>query len=517
MGILEEDVVRVREASDLVAIASERIALKRVGRRHQGLCPFHAERTPSFSVNGELGVYFCFGCGARGDVITFIRELEHLAFADAVERLAARAGISLRYDDAAVKKVRQRRDRLVEVVAESAARYHELLLHSPEGGLARRYLRSRGFDGDVARRFHLGWAPESSDLISRELQNRGFSRDDLLEAGVSFVNRSNRLQDHFRSRLMFPVYDVRGEPAGFGGRTLGAAGPKYRNSPETALYQKSRLLYGLNWSKDEIVAKSEAIVCEGYTDVMGAFVAGLPRAVATCGTALADGHVELLKNFARTLVLAFDADSAGAAATERFYAWEDRYELLLKVVKLSPGEDPADLAQGNPERLRSAVAEARPFLRFRLERLLEQGDRQSAEGRATLAERAIALIAQHPSDLVRDQYLMELSGTLSIAPERLREATRERRSTDGAARRGAAGTPDRPRQESEAQGDRGAPRALLAKVDRREIEGLRLAVHRPETVAARLVPELFSHRVTSSAFAALVASATFHESLERSD
>lgn len=519
MGILEEDVARVREASDLVAIASERIALKRVGRRHQGLCPFHAERTPSFSVNGELGVYYCFGCGARGDVITFVRELEQLAFAEAVEHLASRAGIPLRYD-AAASKVRQRRDRLVEVVAEAAARYHELLLHSPEGGMARRYLRSRGFEGDVARRFHLGWAPESSDLLSRELQNRGFSRDDLLDAGVSFVNRANRLQDHFRSRVMFPVYDVRGEPVGFGGRTLGPAGPKYKNSPETLLYQKSRLLYGLNWSKDEIVAKSEAIVCEGYTDVMGAFAAGLPRAVATCGTALADGHVELLKNFARTLVLAFDADSAGAAATERFYAWEDRFELLLKVAKFSPGEDPADLARRDPERLRRAVAEARPFLRFRLERVLEQGDRQDAEGRATLAERAIALVAQHPNDLVRDQYLMELSTTLSIAPERLREATRARRGRDGVGRPavGATAATGAELPPISTRGPVGGEaRSLRAGVDRREIEALRLAVHWPEAVADRLVAELLSHRVTRSALAALAASATFHEALERCD
>src|ERR687883_458451 len=174
MGILDEDVARVREATNMVAVVSEHVGLKRVGRRYQGLCPFHSEKTPSFTVNPELGLYHCFGCGAGGDAIRFVREVEHLDFVGAVERLAGRAGITLRYDDAAVSRDRQRRDRLVEAMAAAVAWYHQLLLEGPEAGLARRYLRSRGFDGDVVRRFQLGWAPDGFDALSRELARQKF-------------------------------------------------------------------------------------------------------------------------------------------------------------------------------------------------------------------------------------------------------------------------------------------------------------------------------------------------------
>jgi DNA primase len=321
VGILDEDVARVREATNMVAVVSEHIALKRVGRRYQGLCPFHAEKTPSFSVNPELGLYHCFGCGAGGDAIRFVREVEHLDFATAVERLAAKAGITLRYDDAAVGRDRQRRDRLVEATAAAVAFYHRLLLEDPGAGVARKYLRSRGFDGDVARAFSLGWSPDSYDALSLHLQrDKKFARQDVLDAGLAFVNRVNKLQDFFRSRVMFPIFDVRGDPVAFGGRAL-EGGPKYKNSPESTIYQKSRILYGLNWAKPEVVAKSEAVICEGYTDVIAFFGAGVPRAVATCGTALAEDHVKVLRNFAPNLVLAYDADDAGQNAALRIYQW----------------------------------------------------------------------------------------------------------------------------------------------------------------------------------------------------
>src|SRR5215207_7481749 len=317
MGILDDDVARVRESTDLVALAGEHIALKRVGRRFMGLCPFHNEKTPSFSINPELGVFHCFGCQKSGDAITFIREIEHLDFVEAIERLAARAGITLRYDTVAVGKDRKRKERLSEVVGAAIAFYHRLLVEAPEGGPGRKHLRNRNFDGDAARRFQLGWAPDGFDALSVHLQREGFERKDIQDAGLAFVNRANKLQDQFRSRLMFPIYDARGEPAGFGGRALGDQMPKYKNSPETPIYQKSRLLYGLNWAKGEIVARGDVVICEGYTDVMAFALAGTPNAVATCGTALADDHFQILKNLARKVVLAYDADSAGQAARPR--------------------------------------------------------------------------------------------------------------------------------------------------------------------------------------------------------
>ncbi len=210
MGIVDEDIARVRDATDLVALAGEHLALKRVGNRMMGLCPFHSEKSPSFSINPDMGMFFCFGCGKSGDAITFVREVEHLDFADAVERLAARAGITLRYDNNAVAKDRSKKARLSEVVDAAIEYYHQLLLTGSEAKNARGYLRSRGFDGDAVRRFKLGFSPDDWDKASHHLQQAGFKREDIKEAGLAFVNKANKLQDFFRGRVMFPIYDSRG-------------------------------------------------------------------------------------------------------------------------------------------------------------------------------------------------------------------------------------------------------------------------------------------------------------------
>jgi DNA primase len=499
VGILDEDVARVREATNMVAIVSEHLALKRVGRRYQGLCPFHAEKSPSFSVNPELGLYHCFGCGVGGDAIRFIREIEHLDFATAVERLAAKANITLRYDDAAVTKDRQRRDRLVEAMTAAVDFYHRLLLEDASAGLARRYLRSRGFDGDVARAFSIGWAPDRYDLLSVHLQQQRFARQDVVDAGLAFVNRVNKLQDFFRGRVMFPIFDVRGDAVAFGGRAL-EGGPKYKNSPESPIYTKSRVLYGLNWAKPEIVAKSEAVICEGYTDVIAFFGAGVPRAVATCGTALTEDHVRVLRNFAPNLVLGYDADEAGQNAALKIYQWEASYEIRLSVADLPPGQDPADVGLEDPTRLAAAVEGARPFLQFRLDRLLRAADLASVEGRAETAKAAVAMVAEHPSDLVRDQYLMQLAERVGIDVDRLRRAAADGKRSD---------RPGRP------EATDAAPRPRPPARDRAEVEALRVAVHEPALVAALLDDALFLDPVVHEAYGLLASSATFHEALER--
>jgi DNA primase len=504
MGILDDDVARVREATDLVALAGEHIALKRVGRRFMGLCPFHNEKTPSFSINPELGVYMCFGCQKSGDAITFIREVEHLDFVEAVERLAAHAGITLRYDSANVGKDRKRKERLSEVVGAAIAFYQRLLIEAPEGGPGRKHLRSRNFDGDAARRFQLGWAPDGFDALSVHLQREGFERKDIQAAGLAFVNRANKLQDQFRSRLMFPIYDSRGEPAGFGGRALGEQMPKYKNSPETPIYQKSRLLYGLNWAKGEIVARGEVVICEGYTDVMAFALAGTPNAVATCGTALADEHFQILKNLARKVVLAYDADSAGQAAAERWYQWEQAYEVQVQVADLPAGRDPGDLWKDDPDALPAAIERAAPFLQFRIDRLLAGADLRSLESRARAAEDAAGIVAAHPNELVRDQYVMKLAGMLEIDADQLRAAVR-------------AGPRRRPGRDARPGGDTETPAPRPTQVDRRELDVLRWAIHRPELVADWLDASLFVDPAARSVFELLAESATFQEALDASD
>jgi len=503
MGILDEDVARVRESTDLAALAGEHVALKRVGRRFTGLCPFHSEKTPSFTINPELGLYYCFGCHARGDAITFIREVEHLDFVEAVERLATRCGITLRYDDVSFSKERARKQRLHEAVAAAVDFYHGLLLEGAEAGGARRYLRGRGFDGEAARRFSLGYAPDSYDKLSTHLQQGKFARGDIVDAGLAFVNRTNRLQDSFRARLMFPIWDGRGEPAGFGGRTLTDQGPKYKNSQETPIYHKSRLLYGLNWAKGEIVARAEVVLCEGYTDVMAFHLAGVPNAVATCGTALADDHFVILKNLARKITLAYDADAAGQAAAERCYTWERRYEVQLQVADLPSGRDPADVWHDDPAAPARAVEQATPFLEFRIDRLLDAADMTSLEGRARAAEGAAALIGEHPSDLVRDQYVMKLASRIEIDADRLRSAVARARSGD--------------RRRDEERGRDTQPDAGSAEpgrsVDRREIDALRWVIHAPEMVGARIESALFHDPLARAAFEALAGADEFSDAL----
>src|SRR3954453_18812413 len=471
MGILDEDVGRVRDATDLVALASEHLALKRVGKNFVGLCPFHSEKTPSFNVSPDMGRYRCFGCDASGDAITFVREVEHLDFVDAVERLAARAGITLRYDDKSIAKDRTKKQRLAEAVADAIAFHHGLLLDSGDGGVARRYLRSRGFDGDAARQFLLGWSPDEWDRLSVHLQRQKFVRDDIVDAGLAFVNKVNKLQDQFRARLMFPIYDARGEAAGFGGRALGADGPKYKNSPETPIYQKSRLLYGLNWAKGDVVARGEVVICEGYTDVMAFALAGAPNAVATCGTALADEHFQILKNLARKVVLAYDSDAAGQGAAEKWYGWEQRFDIQLQVADLPVGKDPADVWRDEPAALLHALERAAPFLQFRLDRVLAAADLATLEGRARAAEAGADIVAQHPSDLVRDQYVMKLAGELDIDADRLRDTVARHRKEQAAG--GGRATPSPSARQSRDTRDEPPPtRRAPVKVDRRELDVL---------------------------------------------
>ncbi|MFM9226594.1 MAG: DNA primase [Actinomycetota bacterium] len=317
MGIADDDIARVRSATVLSDIVAPHVQLRRTGRSQVGLCPFHGERTPSFNVTDETGRYMCFGCGAKGDVFNFIQQMEHLDFVGAVERLASRAGIELRYTSGGDLGERKRRKELHALVDKAAEWYHERLLEGPDARAARDYLRARGLAGDVARSFRLGWAPEDWDQLCRALDAPSAL---LTEAGLGFVNKAGRLQDFFRARVLFPIFDDKGAPVAFGGRILpGSTDPaKYKNSIETPIYAKSRTLYGLNWAKGDIVRQDRVIVCEGYTDVIGFHRSGLATAVATCGTALTEDHVRLLKRFAKNVVLAFDADAAGPGAAERF-------------------------------------------------------------------------------------------------------------------------------------------------------------------------------------------------------
>ncbi|MGA8726152.1 MAG: DNA primase [Acidimicrobiales bacterium] len=507
MGIPDEDVARVRAATDIVALVGEHAALKRQGQRFVGLCPFHSEKTPSFSVNAEAGLYHCFGCDASGDTISFVRATEHLDFVDAVRRLADRAGITI-HEDAGSTRENARRKVLLDAMETAVEWYHRRLLTSDDAGLARDYLRSRGYDGEVVRRFRLGWAPDDWDALCSAL---GLTEDVAVGTGLGFVNRRGRLQDAFRGRILFPICDTSGHPVALGGRVLpGSTDPaKYKNSAETPIYSKRRSLYALNWAKRDVVATGEVVVCEGYTDVIGFFGAGVERAVATCGTALAEEHVKILRNFATRIVLAFDADTAGQAAAGRFYEWERRLEVDVAVAALPAGADPADLARTDPGALAAAVRDARPFLSFRVEGILAGAELGTAEGRAKAADTALGAVAEHPDDLVRDQYVMLVAERCRLEPDRLRERLEQIRRA-GPRPVTSEGSGARIREESRRPVVRGTTRAPEFRPG---LEALRLAIHRPEEIGANLEDVLFADEVQREAFRSLVGADDLHEAI----
>ena len=501
MAISDSEIAQVRGATDIVALISEHVALKKSGRRWTGLCPFHGEKTPSFSVNAEEGIYYCFGCRASGDQITFVREIQHVDFGEAVRILAERAGIQL-HEDLNAGPARKERQEFLAVMDQAVQWYHERLLNSPDARPAREYLKSRGINGDVARQFHLGWAPDGWDVLSSSLN---LSAKVLEGTGLGFVNKARRRQDALRGRIIFPIYDPSGKAIAVGGRILPSASenvrpdgrvePKYKNSPETPIYSKRRTLYALNWAKDDIVKSGEIIVCEGYTDVIAFFMAGLPRAVATCGTALGEEHFQTMRNFAKRIVLAYDADQAGQSAAASVYQWEQKHEVDVAVAQFPGTSDPAELAQTNPEALRDAVTNAVPFLQFRLNRVLASANLSTPEGRARAAQPAMRVLSEHPSELVRDQYLMQVADTLRLEPRVLRSTPLELQSQP--AQREVPNEPMDPSQFSSSTRRLSMPRPGL--------EALRLILQAPTVAGDRFIAQYFIDETQRDVFESLAS------------
>jgi DNA primase len=447
-------------------------------------------------VNAEEGRYYCFGCRASGDQITFVREIQHLDFVDAVRLLADRAGIEL-HEDANAGPARKERQEFLAAMDRAVRWYHERLLNAPDARPAREYLKSRGINGDVARAFQLGWAPDEWDALSSALD---LTPKVLEGTGLGFVNKRERRQDAFRARIIFPIFDPSGKAVAVGGRILPSASenvrpdgrvePKYKNSPETPIYSKRRTLYALNWAKDDIIKSGEIIVCEGYTDVIAFFGAGMPRAVATCGTALGEEHFQTMRNFAKRIVLAYDADQAGQSAAASVYQWEQKHEVDVAVAQFPGRSDPADLALRDPEALRAAVKNAVPFLQFRLNRVLGTANLATAEGRARAADPAMRVLAEHPSELVRDQYVMQVADSLHLEPRVLRTTLAEilrhpvRREV-----------PNEPSQ----SGNPPSP-VRAATTPRPGLEALRLALHAPLLAKHRFIVQYFVNETQREIF-----------------
>ncbi|HEU4526923.1 MAG TPA: DNA primase [Actinomycetota bacterium] len=420
--IRQEDLEAVRERTDIVKLVSGYLTLKKSGHdSFSGLCPFHTEKTPSFSVSPSKGVFYCFGCGAGGDAIKFLREVEHLDFAEAVERLAKEAGVTLRYegDTPAERRAASRKQALHRANEEAFDLFQRMLLEGREAEEARAYLTSRGFERDAWVEFGVGYAPGYPDFLLRRLSKR-LSSEILVEAGLAIRDNEGNVRDRFRGRVTFPVHDLSGRAVGIGARVLPGGrdeGPKYMNSPETPVYRKGEVLYNLNRAKAAVARSGEVFLVEGYTDVIAMARAGVENAVATCGTALGEGHFRLASRFAQRMVLAFDSDEAGARAAERAYAFLETFPVQPVVLILPEGLDPADFVRKHGgDALRELAAGAKPLVEYMIRRTVGRHELTTVEGQ-TAAVAATLPVLEGLSDPVRQSEYAHLLAELADVTE----------------------------------------------------------------------------------------------------
>jgi DNA primase len=439
---------RVRDAVDFVEVVSARTDLRRAGpSRYEGLCPFHDERTPSFGIDPVQKVYYCFGCQASGDVFTFVQDTEGVDFKGALELLAERYGVELarEREDPQEAERRARRERLLGLLERTTSYYERYLWDSREARRAREYLSERGLGEEILKEFRVGYAPSAWDRVMLASRRGGYSNREIYDAGLVQRSQQNRqLYDRFRSRIMFPLADVRGRVLGFGARASSdEQRPKYLNTSDNDLYHKGRHLYGAHLARAHATRAGEVILCEGYTDTIALHQAGMRNAVGLMGTALTAEQVGELARMAQTVLLALDADSAGQEAMLRASTLAERRKLELRVVPLPTGADPAELLQRDGrEAMEAAIEQSVPFVRFRVETTLEQGDRSTPEGRDRIIEQLRPVFATLPASAMRMELMRIVSGGLELnesLAERLLAAGTQRgpdaNGSNGAGRR----------------------------------------------------------------------------------
>lgn len=416
------DIDEVRTRVDIVSVVEQYVTLKRSGNRLKGLCPFHQEKTPSFHVNPDLGMWHCFGsCAEGGDVFKFIQKIENLSFPEALERLALRAGVTLSprtggragapdAAGAAASPEAGERDRIYRINALALGFYRDMLGRAPE---AREYLRGRELAHAIQEAFHIGYAPDAWDGLTTFLTRKGVPLADAEKAGLVSKNDRGGFYDKLRGRLLFPILDVQERPIAFGGRLIAEARPgqpKYWNSPETPVFSKSKTLYGLWRARKSIAAQGQAVVVEGYTDVVAAHQAGFENVVATLGTSLTEEHVRILARLAPTVLLGFDADSAGLKAAFRAAEIFQAQEVEVRVLDLPDGDDPDSLLRAGKRRVfEQAIANALPLVEYRLKRLTLKEPTDTERDRVALFRKALPILASVPSVIEREQYVKMLA------------------------------------------------------------------------------------------------------------
>jgi DNA primase len=451
--IRSEDIAAVRERSPIADVIGEYLQLRSAGGGQlKGLCPFHDEKTPSFNVTPGRELYYCHGCGEGGDVIKFLEKIDSLTFSEAVERLAARAGIDLRYEQGGYVPGQEQsvRRRLIEAHRVAQEFYAERLV-SPPGEHARSFLASRGFDSAAAQRFGVGYAPASWDDLVRHLRGRGFTDSELTASGLVRSGRRG-LIDMFRNRLMWPIRDISGETVAFGARKLDPDddGPKYLNTPETALFKKSHVLYGADLAKREIAQRRQAVIVEGYTDVMACHLAGVPTAVATCGTSFGEDHIKILRRLIMDtegaggeVIFTFDGDAAGQRAALRAFSLEEKFVTQTFVTVQPDGLDPCDLRLKHGEAaIRDLIARRVPLFEFAIRSVLARHDLDTTEGQLAALDEAAPIVARIKDTGRRQRYAVNLDRWLGLMDEKFvltRVRQHAKNSGGGAGSRGGRG------------------------------------------------------------------------------
>ncbi|HEX6454578.1 MAG TPA: DNA primase [Trebonia sp.] len=490
--IRQEDIAAVRERSPIVEVVGEYLQLRPAGGgSFKGLCPFHDEKTPSFNVTPGKELYYCFSCNAGGDVIRFVQSVDNLTFTEAVERLAARTGIELRYEGGGYvpgQETSQRR-RLTEANRAAQEFYADKMITAQP---ARDFLAQRGFEIADAQRFGMGYSPAAWDELTRHLRGRGFTDDELTKAGLARRSSRGTLIDMFRGRMMWPIRDLAGDTIAFGARKLdpGDDGPKYLNTPETQLFKKSHVLYGADLAKREIGRQRKAVIVEGYTDVMACHLAGVPVAVATCGTAFGEDHVKLLRRLIMDaegsdgeVIFTFDGDAAGQKAALRAFALEDKFVSQTYVAVQPDGLDPCDLRLKHGEgAVRDLVARRVPLFEFAIRSALAKHDLDSTDGQLAALDEAAPIVARIKDKGKRERYAVNLDRWLGLMDERfvlgrVRQHARDSgKGRGGTIRSGDRASPGGPVAEPQAAAYRYDRSDPVLRVER---EALKLAVQWP--------------------------------------
>jgi len=440
-----QTIEEIRKKSDIVKVISEYVPLRKRGRSHLGLCPFHSEKTPSFTVSEEKQLFHCFGCGAGGNIFDFIMQIDNLGFAEAVRELGEKLGIEVEGAGPAGSG-KSLRDQLYDLL-QLAERYYQKSLQGPEGQTASDYMKQRGISEEVAARFGLGCVPDGWDNLYRYLLSRGADPKLMEQAGLVLEreNEKGSYFDRFRSRLQFPIMDTRGRVLGFSGRSLDGKEPKYLNSPDTPVFHKGEAVFGLNVTKEAIKAAKTAVLVEGNVDLISTFQAGIHNVVAPLGTALTIGQCKLLARFADTVVLAYDADPAGESAAEKSAELIISAGLIVRVAQFSGAKDPDELVQKQgPEALKKALTESLPYLEFKIKRTLGRHNLKEIEGRGRALKEIGQLLSRETDQFAQKEYAKLAAAALKTTDEQVLAEARKLKFYNNPAARDLRRTVEKP-------------------------------------------------------------------------